>query len=296
MSHYTTLAIVRKNSASSFEDIMAPYDENLDVEPYIFQTKEELIKEFAADVEKRRRSHKRALELTKEEYEEAREKEDLFYRSYTVARGPMPEGYEELNLDDPEAVYALYRKEEGEYDDFDEEGNLLSTYNPNSKWDWYITGGRWSDQLILKNGKRADRAMAGDVDWDAMFAVTPEEAKKWSDFWDEYVLGTLPPEIAAFDEKGQTDYLRGKYGFTFYRPEFYLENYRTKEEYIRRQGLWNTYAVVDEKGWNEPGEMWWWGLSNATAESKRDWDDNYRARFIDTLDPEDEIQIFDCHI
>lgn len=76
------------------------------------------------------------LELTKEEYEEAREKEDLFYRSYTVARGPMPEGYEELNLDDPEAVYALYRKEEGEYDDFDEEGNLLSTYNPNSKWDW----------------------------------------------------------------------------------------------------------------------------------------------------------------
>lgn len=60
MSHYTTLAIVRKNSASSFEDIMAPYDENLDVEPYIFQTKEELIKEFAADVEKRRRSHKRA--------------------------------------------------------------------------------------------------------------------------------------------------------------------------------------------------------------------------------------------
>ena len=96
MSHYLTLAIVRKNSTSSFEDIMAPYDEGLKVESYIFQTKEELIKEFAADVERRRRSHKRALELTKEEYEEARETEDLSCHSYTVARGQMPEGYEEL--------------------------------------------------------------------------------------------------------------------------------------------------------------------------------------------------------
>ena len=296
MSHYTTLAIVRKNSASSFEDIMAPYDETLDVEPYIFQTKEELIKEFADDVDRRRRSHKRALELTKEEYEEARKKEDLSYHSYREARGPMPEGYEELNLDDPEAVYALYRKEEGEHDDFDDDGNLLSTYNPNSKWDWYIPGGRWGNQLILKNGEKADRAKAGDVDWDAMFGVTPEEAKKMGDFWDEYVLGKLPPEIAALDKRGQNDYLQDKYGLVFTSPNYYLGFYKTKEEYIRRQGLWGTYAVVDERGWNEPGAMGWFGISDATAESKKDWDDNYRARFIDTLDPEDEVQIFDCHI
>ena len=296
MSHYLTLAIVRKNSTSRFEDIMAPYDETLDVESYISQTKEELIKEFADDVDRRRRSHKRALELTKEEYEEARKTEDLFYHSYTVARGPMPEGYEELNLDDPEAVYALYRKQNDGFGRFDDDGNLLSTYNPNSKWDWYVPGGRWGNQLILKNGEKADHAMAGDVDWDAMFTVTPEEAKKLGVFWDEYVLGTLPPEIAALDAKGKTAYLCDKYGVSFLSSEFYLEKYGTKEEYIRRQGLWGTYAVVDEKGWNEPGAMGWFGISDATAKSQKDWDDNYRARFIDTLDPEDEVQIFDCHI
>ena len=24
-------------------------------------------------------------------------------------------------------------------------GDLLSTYNPNSKWDWYTIGGRWNN-------------------------------------------------------------------------------------------------------------------------------------------------------
>lgn len=63
-----------------------------------------------------------------------------------------------------------------------------STYNPNSKWDWYCLGGRWSSMLKLKDGmsgnygepgvmmsKResrkpgyADQALKGQVDWEAM--------------------------------------------------------------------------------------------------------------------------------
>ena len=30
-------------------------------------------------------------------------------------------------------------------------GELYSTYNPNSKWDWYQVGGRWSGMLKTKN-------------------------------------------------------------------------------------------------------------------------------------------------
>ena len=30
-------------------------------------------------------------------------------------------------------------------------GELYSTYNPNSKWDWYKVGGRWSKILKTKN-------------------------------------------------------------------------------------------------------------------------------------------------
>lgn len=295
MSHYTTLAIVRKNSTRDVEDLMAPYDENLEVAPYIDQTKEELIKEFTEDIENYRLCRKRALELSEEEYKEARAKEKLYYH-YNAVTGDVPEGYLEVDLKDPEAVYALYEKNADEYQKFDRDGNLLSTYNPNSKWDWYSLGGRWEGQLLLKNGESADQAMAGEVDWDAMYTPAPEEAKKLGDFWDEYVLEKLPPEIAALDKKGQNTYLSDKYGFTLYGPEYYRDFYKTKEEYIRRQGIWTTYAVVDEKGWYEPGKMGWFGMSDTTAESEADWDNNYRARFIDTLDPDDVVYIIDCHI
>lgn len=62
-----------------------------------------------------------------------------------------------------------------------------STYNPDSKWDWYSVGGRWSGLLKLKPEAKgstgqsgvfdnepipggADIAFAGDVDWEAMIA------------------------------------------------------------------------------------------------------------------------------
>ena len=57
--------------------------------------------------------------------------------------------------------YILYSKDHPDYLEnkkywdenmIDEEGNLLSTYNPKSKWDWYEIGGRFSDMIKLKNG------------------------------------------------------------------------------------------------------------------------------------------------
>lgn len=57
----------------------------------------------------------------------------------------------------------------------DDDENLLSTYNPESKWDWYSEGGRWGAWLILKekdeNGVplTAIFATKSEVDWDRMF-------------------------------------------------------------------------------------------------------------------------------
>lgn len=296
MSHYNVLAIVRKNSTRSLEDIMGPYDEDLEVTPYIYQTKEDVIKEFTERVKRYRRSYKRALELSETEYLEVRDKEDLATCSYRDLREGLPEGYADVNVDDPEAVYALFREENGEGEEFDEEGNLLTSYNPNSRWDWYVIGGRWSDELILKNGKKTDEAEAGEVDWDAMFKSDPKATERLGEFWEEYVLGNLPSEVAELDEKGKNEYLVKKYGWTRYRPEYFLEYYGTKEEYIRRIQLWITHAVVDENGWHEIGKMGWFGCSSETPDDDKNWADHYRARFIDTLDPEDVVVIVDCHI
>ena len=130
-----------------------------------------------------------------------------------------------------------------------------------------------------------------------MFKEPPSVIKKHDEFWEEYVLGNLPPEIAALDRKEKNDYLAEKYGWRiYYRPEYYLEYYGTKEEYLRRIQIWSTYAVVDENGWHEVGEMGWFGVSSETPDDEKEWADHFRARFIDTLDPKDSVTVLDCHI
>ena len=50
-------------------------------------------------------------------------------------------------------------------------GDLLTTYNPESKWDWWEIGGRWKNKLILKKGfegSPCNEAFASDVDFQAI--------------------------------------------------------------------------------------------------------------------------------
>jgi len=55
-----------------------------------------------------------------------------------------------------------------EYEDSDGE---LTTYNPDSKYDYYTVGGRYKGRLKLKTGHLADMALIGDVD--LSHAITP---------------------------------------------------------------------------------------------------------------------------
>lgn len=54
----------------------------------------------------------------------------------------------------------------------DDKGNLLSSYNPESKWDWYCVGGRWSNYLPMAEFDENDNiyyqdiATVGEVDWE----------------------------------------------------------------------------------------------------------------------------------
>lgn len=40
------------------------------------------------------------------------------------------------------------------------------TYNPQSKWDWYVPGGRWQGSLVTKHGTKVDSCKAYDLDLD----------------------------------------------------------------------------------------------------------------------------------
>lgn len=152
MSHFTvTVAIPGSvdpaKLEAALEDIMAPFDEGLEVDRYVSATKAELIENAKA--------------------------------SYmTVWAGPG--GYIERYAKDPAAYRAEFRSEhvkhiEGliaedrlntwsderwyqdaiEYESAENigpNGETYSEYNPKSEWDWYVVGGRWGCFWTLKEG------------------------------------------------------------------------------------------------------------------------------------------------
>jgi len=76
-------------------------------------------------------------------------------------------------------------------------------HNPNAKWDWYAIGGRWSYELLLTNGDRADTALMGEVSWEEMAAENAERAGEEWDRWRVELgkMGYLPITWAALTKE-----------------------------------------------------------------------------------------------
>ena len=166
------------------------------------------------------------------------------------------------------------------YEVIDKAGNLYATYNPDSKLDYWITGGQWEGFLRLKDGTHANSAKIKDVD----FSLDEEVYNKALHFWD-VVVEHKPLEP---DEQPL---------FTIYTEDYYREFFGNRENYARRQASFRTHAVVTSNGiWYEPGEVGWFGMSDETPESAQEWDDNFIKNFIDGEDAETTITIVDCHI
>jgi hypothetical protein len=202
------------------------------------------------------------------------------------------------------------------YDRNKETGKYGYWHNPNSKWDWYSLGGRWSGSFKLKTSKilelaeaagspvlgnpgvfdnkpyfDADIAEKGDIDWDAM--VLPENVKQAENFWDYYVMEKEPQtdeeKIAALKIKENSSFS--------YKRKYYLEEYQTKENYVKAQTAFSTFAVITEDGaWHEAGEMGWWGMDSAEIGAKRDFRIGFFEKFIKDLPDTTLLSVFDCHI
>ena len=122
MSHFM-VAVMAKDE----EDIgrlLEPYDENLEVEPYVQCRKNEL------------------LELAKE-----KQKRLLGARAKEILE---PVEMRILKAETDEELYWAYR--EFANGNYDEEGNEVTTYNPLSKWDWYMIGGRYTNRVAIDAG------------------------------------------------------------------------------------------------------------------------------------------------
>lgn len=151
MSHFIGLCF-----GDNWENDLEQYYEGLEVEPYIEYTKEEAI-QLA-----QKRHAERYDEIDKMLDRDSLDKDILKYYNKILSKGPS------LSCEQAWEIV----KEWGYKIDKDE--NILSTYNPDSKWDWYEVGGRWSGFLVLKERnsdgsiKETNEAYVHEIDWEYM--------------------------------------------------------------------------------------------------------------------------------
>jgi len=141
MSHFTVLVI-----GEDVEEQLAPYDENIVVPRYVKYTKEQLIKKGREDIA---------------QYEKGTYAEYLKDPVKYAERCSNPRHLRYLKNEFPKMLKwndeQIYQNELRWYEkkDIGAEGEVYSTYNPKSKWDWYQIGGRWAGMLILKKGAKS---------------------------------------------------------------------------------------------------------------------------------------------
>ena len=154
MSHFSVAVFHREDQ--DVEDLLAPYDENIVVAPYIKYTREQAIAKTRRDIEEYKNGLYARYLADPEGY--AKDCSNEAHLEY------LREGFpKKMNWTDEECYQdvAYYYDDE----DKDEEGNLYSTYNPNSKWDWYVVGGRWSNFLTTKSGEKVDEDYVSELDF-----------------------------------------------------------------------------------------------------------------------------------
>lgn len=278
MSHFSVLVI-----GDGVEKKLAPYNENIEVEPYERECKCGLYK-----------AEHQACEQARDEL--GFDNFDDFW-----AKARKRDGGKELERKYHERAEVLLEanpdkeKPNPEYEECGGTGTRTTDYNPKSKWDWHEIGGRWRGMLLLKPGCKGylgrpgifdneperpegvDQARFGDIDWER---IQNDDTRKLEleREWDELIN---PPKDKP----------------SFYKPEYYLERFGTKENFVKRLMLFATYAVVTPDGeWHEAGKMGWWGMSSDTAEDKEAWDLGYRDKFLKDLSPDTLITVVDCHI
>lgn len=124
MTHFTVGVIVPSAELANIESFIAkqmePFDENTEVDPYVSYSLEEAQADLARDIAR----FERIIQRQDPTYDLEKCREHLARLRITTP----DEKYRE---------YIEYHKH------FDEDGEPLSTYNPDSKWDWYVIGGRW---------------------------------------------------------------------------------------------------------------------------------------------------------
>lgn len=151
MSHFTVM-ILGENADKQ----LAPFDENLELPLYVEFTKEQLIDNKRKEIENYKNTYYAQFMSDKEAY---KAKCNDNHIRYLENEFPLKlEWNEEQLYEDAIQFYAS--------DKIGENGEVYSTCNPKSKWDWYQIGGRWAGLLKLKDGVKPVQPLNFSWGWD----------------------------------------------------------------------------------------------------------------------------------
>lgn len=153
MSHFCVYVFHDENT--TVDELLAPYDENIEFAPYVLYTKEQAIAKVRSEIEDFRNG------IYKEYLEDPVKYKENWGHLKTHIEYLENEFPKKLNWTDEECYedIAKWKREDGMVA---EDGSILSTYNPKSKWDWYQIGGRW------RGGIPGDKVKMSEVDIDTI--------------------------------------------------------------------------------------------------------------------------------
>lgn len=303
MSHFSVIVCI--DDPNKLDDVLAPYDENKDVEPYRDYEKGDA-KDFWA-------------------VSPLREHNGLNPDDTSLTWAQVAEAYNARYSDDDQLLV-------------DESGRAytMSTYNPESNWDYWRIGGRWGGYFHVRPGFEA-KVIKPKRDWDspdvvlantcdggpkaaldldtlreakaeearktysefhALVAGTPE-ARPWSEFVDllDKVEGfTIDQARSEYHSQPRVEALKGS-DFrwhddaiaAFQRPErLYVEHERARAV--------PGYALVTLDGkWMAPGRMGWFGMGSDDESSRIGYWEAANA-YIESLPDTAWLIAVDCHI
>ncbi len=177
--------------------------------------------------------------------------------------------YQENNMGDcPKQFLEFYEDEDAKIDS--ETGKKGYWRNPNSKWDYYRTGGRWAGHFKVKAGvdaipatpgyeaslglqdipaeDRADIVRKGDIDFDSMRNEAGEAAAKKYDFA-MTIIGSLPANRPWAEIRDEHETMRDKARETYWaqpRCVAWKEAGKVRRDEMEAAGMHPLFTDPDE--------------------------------------------------
>ena len=195
------------------------------------------------------------------------------------------------------------------------EGSWGQFYNPHAEWDWFIIGGRFAGQLLVKENatciipvssgdtnasalpkgyRCVNGAFMKDIEWGKMHELKVRNAKE---SYSAYVHAYNTRDVSGL---GPLAFLTED-GISGFSDMIYIKG-ESLEQFLSRNGLdesdihpLNIYAFVSTNGeWQSCNNSGWFDV-DADGTSQRIWNDEL-LKLSKKIGQDDYLTIIDCHI